>query len=94
MERLAKADILCSPVNDVSVMVDHPQTLENGTMWDVEIPGQGTVRLAGNPVHLSRTPLANYQEPAAIGAQSDEVLSAFGYSDGEIKALRAAKAVQ
>jgi crotonobetainyl-CoA:carnitine CoA-transferase CaiB-like acyl-CoA transferase len=81
-------------VNDVSAVVDHPQTLENGTMWDVEIPGQGTARLAGNPVHLSRTPLGNYRQPAAIGAHNDEVLGAFGYSHAEIKALRAAKAVQ
>jgi crotonobetainyl-CoA:carnitine CoA-transferase CaiB-like acyl-CoA transferase len=94
MERLAKVDILCSPVNDVSAVVDHPQTRQNGTMWDVEIPGQGTVPLAGNPVHLSRTPLMNYRQPAAIGAHSDEVLGAFGYSSAEIKALRATKAVQ
>ena len=94
MERLAQVDILCSPVNDVSAVIDHPQTLANDTMWDVEIPGQGTARLAGNPVHLSRTPLANYRQPAAIGAHSDEVLDAFGYSDAEIKALRGSKAVQ
>jgi crotonobetainyl-CoA:carnitine CoA-transferase CaiB-like acyl-CoA transferase len=93
MERLAEVDILCSPVNDVDAVVDHPQTRQNGTMWDVPIPGQGTVRLVGNPVHLSRTPLGVSREPTAIGAHTDEVLGSFGFSQDEIKALRAASAV-
>jgi crotonobetainyl-CoA:carnitine CoA-transferase CaiB-like acyl-CoA transferase len=94
MERLAKVDILCAPVNDVADVIDHPQTRHNGTIWDVPIPGQGTARLAGNPVRLSRTPATVYREPAALGAHSDDVLASFGFSSDEIQALRAASVVK
>jgi crotonobetainyl-CoA:carnitine CoA-transferase CaiB-like acyl-CoA transferase len=94
MERLAKVDILCSPINDVADVIDHPQTQHNGTIWDVPVPGQGTARLAGNPVRLSRTPARVYREPAPLGAHSDNVLASFGFSSDEIQALRTASIVK
>ncbi len=88
MKRLAKVDILCSPINDVADVLDHPQTRHNGTIWDIPLPGQGTARLAGNPVRLSRTPAQLYREPAPLGANSDDVLASFGFSSSEIQTLR------
>lgn len=94
MARLAQVDILCAPVNDVADVVDHPQTIHNGTIWDVPIPGQKTARLAGNPVRLSRTPPKVYRQPTALGADSDDVLASFGFSSEEIQALRGASIVR
>lgn len=94
MARLAKVDILCAPVNDVADVVDHPQTIHNGTIWDVPIPGQKAARLAGNPVRLSRTPPKVYRQPTALGADSDGVLASFGFSPEEIQALRGASIVR
>jgi crotonobetainyl-CoA:carnitine CoA-transferase CaiB-like acyl-CoA transferase len=93
MERLAKVDILCSPINDVADVLDHPQTRHNGTIWDITLPDQKTVRLAGNPVRLSRTPARLYREPAPLGAHSDDVLASFGFSLEEIQALRSSAVV-
>ena len=94
MARLAKVDILCAPVYDVADVVDHPQTIHNGTIWDVPIPGQKAARLAGNPVRLSRTPPKVYRQPTALGADSDGVLASFGFSPEEIQALRGASIVR
>jgi crotonobetainyl-CoA:carnitine CoA-transferase CaiB-like acyl-CoA transferase len=94
VKRLFAVDLLCSPVNDLGPVVDHPQTRHNGTIWDVPVPGRGPVRLAGNPVRLSRTPAGIHHEPSAIGAHSDEVLTSFGFSKDEIEQLRVSGAVR
>jgi crotonobetainyl-CoA:carnitine CoA-transferase CaiB-like acyl-CoA transferase len=93
MERLAKVDILCSPINDVADVLDHPQTRHNGTIWDILLPGGKTARLAGNPVRLSRTPTKLYREPTPLGAHSDDVLASFGFSAEEIQNLRSSAVV-
>ena len=90
MARLGKVDILCSPVNDLSVVIDHPQTRANGTIWEIEIPGHGRTKVAGNPVRLSRTPAVYARAPALLGAHNREVLAEFGFDAAEIEALRVA----
>ncbi len=94
MERLKKVDILCAPIEDVADVMNHPQTLHNGTIWDVPIPGRTPARLAGNPVRLSRTPATVTRGPTSLGADSDEVLTSFGFSSEEVQALRTARIVQ
>jgi crotonobetainyl-CoA:carnitine CoA-transferase CaiB-like acyl-CoA transferase len=94
MLRLAKVDILCSPINDVADVLDHEQTRQNRTVWNVPVPGRGTVALAGNPVSLSRTPPTLRRGPAPLGTHSDDVLASFGFSPSEIRALRASGAVR
>lgn len=88
MAKLSETGILCAPVLDLDETLDHPQTKENGVVWNVPVPGHGSVRMAGNPVRLARNPAAVTQAPAALGEMSDEVLRDFGYADQEIDALR------
>jgi crotonobetainyl-CoA:carnitine CoA-transferase CaiB-like acyl-CoA transferase len=88
LEKLSQTDILCSPINDLSEVIDHPQTLENGMIWDVPVPGSEPARLVGNPVRLSRTPAQVYRGVTDIGAESEQVLSSFGFPDDEIAALK------
>ena len=47
----------------------------------------------GQPFGLSRTPSRIAAVPPDMGEHTDEVLAEFGFSGGEIAALRAAKAV-
>jgi crotonobetainyl-CoA:carnitine CoA-transferase CaiB-like acyl-CoA transferase len=90
LERLGQVDILCSPVNDLSAVIDHPQTQANEAVWTIDVPGQGKVKVAGNAVRLSRTPAEYRQPPAWMGAHNAEVLDAFGFGEGEIQRLQAA----
>jgi crotonobetainyl-CoA:carnitine CoA-transferase CaiB-like acyl-CoA transferase len=87
LARLGKVDILCSPVNDLSAVIDHPQTQANGTIWEIDVPGHGPTRLAGNAVRLSRTPAEYTRAPAPLGAHNREVLAEFGFEASEIDAL-------
>jgi crotonobetainyl-CoA:carnitine CoA-transferase CaiB-like acyl-CoA transferase len=89
LERLGQVDILCSPVNDLSAVIDHPQTQANEAVWTIDVPGQGKVKVAGNAVRLSRTPAEYRQPPAWMGAHNAEVLRSFGFGEAEIQRLQA-----
>jgi crotonobetainyl-CoA:carnitine CoA-transferase CaiB-like acyl-CoA transferase len=90
LDRLSGVDILCSPINDLSAVIDHPQTQTNGTIWMIDVPGQGKVKVAGNPVRLSRTPARYDRAPSLLGEHNDEVLREFGFDAAEIAQLRSA----
>jgi alpha-methylacyl-CoA racemase len=61
---------------------------------EVEQPGAATpVRLLGPPVALSRTPPDGTRPGPALGADTDAVLAAIGYSAEEVERLKAAGAV-
>ena len=94
MARLAKVDILCAPVNDVADIMDHPQTIHNGTIWDIPIPGQKAARLAGNPVRLSRTPPKVYRQPTALARTATAFSLPSDFHRNEIQALRSASIVR
>jgi crotonobetainyl-CoA:carnitine CoA-transferase CaiB-like acyl-CoA transferase len=90
LTRLRQVDILCSPINDLSVAIDHPQTKANGVVWEIDVPGRSRTQVVGNPVHLSRTPARYFRAPALLGEHNDEVLAEFGLSATGIERLRAA----
>jgi alpha-methylacyl-CoA racemase len=60
---------------------------------EVDQPGVGGVRMLGVPVKLSRTPGAPTGPGPALGQHTDEVLSALGYSAGDLAFLRESGAV-
>lgn len=49
--------------------------------------------MVGQPFTLSRTPTSMAARPPEFGEQTDEVLAEFGFSAGEIAALRQGKVV-
>ncbi|WP_439402469.1 CaiB/BaiF CoA transferase family protein [Bradyrhizobium sp. DASA03068] len=92
VRKLSEVDLLCMPVNEIADAIAQEQTAHNGIMWDVEVPGRGTVPLVGLPVRLSRTPPGVRIHPAPIGAATDEILSSFGFSVEAIAEARRKKA--
>lgn len=94
MERLADTDILSAPVMNLKDALEHPQTLKNGVIWDVPVPGHGNVRLAGNPVRLSRHAPYVEHPPSQLGEMSEQILSDFGYAPDEIAELKAAEIIR
>jgi crotonobetainyl-CoA:carnitine CoA-transferase CaiB-like acyl-CoA transferase len=87
LARLGAVDLLCAPVNDLSSAIDHPQTEANGTVWEIDVPGRGPVKVAGNAVRLSRTSPAYFRAPTTLGAHNREVLDQFGFAESEIEGL-------
>ncbi len=68
------------PVHTVPQALASDQAAARGMV--VEVPSEaaaaGQVRLIGNPLHLSRTPVRYRRAPPAFGADTGEVLGALG----------------
>jgi crotonobetainyl-CoA:carnitine CoA-transferase CaiB-like acyl-CoA transferase len=60
---------------------------------ELDQPGTDGVRQLGVPVKLSRTPGGVHAPGPVLGEHTDEVLSAAGYSESEVAALKESGAV-
>jgi formyl-CoA transferase len=88
---LLEAGIPCGPINAIDQVFADPQVLARDMLVELPHPTAGTVRLAGSPLKLSRTPVRIETPPPLLGEHSDEVLRTYlGYSEAEITALRQA----
>lgn len=83
-KRLACVDILCSPINRLSDTLNHPQVVANGSIWSIDVPGHGELKVAGSAVKLSRTPATYRRAPTWMGADNEEVFLSLGFGKDEI----------
>jgi len=93
MALLAEADILATPVCDYQDVLESEQALANGYLAWLDHPQAGRVKVVGNPITLSETPLEPPAPAPELGQHTEEVLLEIGYSWEEIAALREAGAV-
>ncbi len=77
LERLRGAGVPCGPIHDVAEALESPQAQARGMV--VEQPSDdaaaGTVRLLGNPLKLSATPVSYRRSPPRMGADTDAVIA-------------------
>jgi formyl-CoA transferase len=85
--RFEAQDVICSPVNYLRDTLKHPQVAHNRMVVDVEVPGQGTTRLVGSPLKMSRTGPCVRRGPSPLGHDAAEVLADLGYSKNEMREL-------
>jgi crotonobetainyl-CoA:carnitine CoA-transferase CaiB-like acyl-CoA transferase len=69
-------------------MFDHPQVVAEELVTTLDHKEVGRYRTMTKPIKFSDTPGPAPTASPTFGQDSDEVLSAFGYSDAEIAALR------
>jgi crotonobetainyl-CoA:carnitine CoA-transferase CaiB-like acyl-CoA transferase len=93
VERLNKAGVPCGPIYTVDQVYADPQVIHLGMAQPVKTKDKKTVRMAGQPMSLSRTPSKLVARPPALGEHTDAVLKEFGFSAKEIAALHKANAV-
>jgi CoA:oxalate CoA-transferase len=62
LEVFGKAGIPCGPINDVSQVLSDPQVLARNMVVAIDDPAMKDLRLAGNPIKLSR-----HADPATRG---------------------------
>lgn len=67
--------------------LEHPHNLERGMVQEVALPGGGTTRHIGSPIHLSQTPAVDPVAGHTAGADTHDVLAGLGYSDNDIAKL-------
>jgi crotonobetainyl-CoA:carnitine CoA-transferase CaiB-like acyl-CoA transferase len=86
---LTDIGVPCGPVYTMSEIFADPQVLHRGMLLEMNHPKAGKVRLIGNPIKFSETPVQIRTPPPLLGESTDEVLKKLlNYSDEDIKKLR------
>ena len=93
IELLNKAGVPCGPIYSIDQVYADPQVEHLGVAKTVKMRDKSTLRMAGQPMSLSRTPSRLAAPPPGLGEHTDAVLKEFGFSAKEIAALRKANAV-
>ena len=94
LDRLEAHDIPCGPINDYREVMADPQIRAREMVVETRHPTLGTLSTLGTPIKLSGTPLTPGRPAPLLGQHTDEVLSAAGYREDEIAALRTAQVVR
>jgi crotonobetainyl-CoA:carnitine CoA-transferase CaiB-like acyl-CoA transferase len=93
IELLNKAGVPCGPIYTIDQVYADPQVEHLGLAQPVKTTNKSALRMARQPVSLSRTPSRLAAPPPELGEHTDAVLKEFGFSAKEIAALRQANAV-
>jgi crotonobetainyl-CoA:carnitine CoA-transferase CaiB-like acyl-CoA transferase len=83
----------CAAARSVEDMFDDPQVLAEEMVSSFEYPGVGRYRGFKHPIRFGATPGPEPFAAPAFGEHSDQVLSASGWTEAQIEALRAKRAV-
>jgi crotonobetainyl-CoA:carnitine CoA-transferase CaiB-like acyl-CoA transferase len=85
--------IPCGPINHLDEALNDPHVQARGMVQAMQHPVAGDIRVLGNPMHLSETPVSYRLAPPTLGQHTDEILRALGYDDETISGLRQAGAI-
>src|SRR5262249_36497839 len=92
VERFNKAGVPCGPIYAIDQVYADPQVVHLGLAQSVRKKDK-TLRMAGQPMSLSRTPSKLAAPPPDLGEHTDAILKEFGFKAIEIAALRKANTV-
>jgi formyl-CoA transferase len=92
VELFNKAGVPCGPIYSIDQVYADPQVVHLGMAQGVKKKGKA-LRMAGQPMALSRTPSRIAAPPPDLGEHTDAILKEFGFRANEIAALRKANAV-
>jgi crotonobetainyl-CoA:carnitine CoA-transferase CaiB-like acyl-CoA transferase len=93
LDKLIPAGMPCSAAFKVGDVMQSAHAQARGSVLEIDYPGLGLVKSAGNPIKLSDSPVETRRKSPAIGEHTVEILREVGYSDSEIGQLRDAKAI-
>lgn len=93
IEALNRAGVACGPISKVDQVFADPQVARAALVHELPHETQGTVKVLGLPISLSRTP-PTVRTPAPVaGAHTREILERLGMAD-RIDALAAAGVIE
>ena len=76
LDRLHQAGVPAGELKTLDRVYDSAQVQAENLIWQVDHPRLGPLRLPGNPVHYSRSPLAPGLPPPSLGEHTDELREA------------------
>lgn len=76
-----------APILTVAEALEHEHNIARGMVQEVALPGGGSTRHIGSPIHLSHTPAVAPVAGHNAGADTSAVLAELGYSDDDIAKL-------
>jgi formyl-CoA transferase len=92
MDILNTHDIPCGPILSMKEIAEEPSLRATGTVVEIDHPTRGRYISVGNPIKMSDSPSEVKRSPL-LGEHTDQVLVELGYSQDQIAALRAEKAI-
>ncbi len=85
---LNDANIPCGPILRPESSLSQEQMLARGMVVELQHPALGALKMLGNPINLSATPVS-YRRPAPLlGEHNDEIIRELGYSKEQVDKLR------
>jgi crotonobetainyl-CoA:carnitine CoA-transferase CaiB-like acyl-CoA transferase len=88
MPLLSEANVPSGPINDFGQVFDDPQIRHRELVHTIPHPLSGTMKVVGNPLKFSETPLEYKRPPPLLGEHTAEVLrDVLGIDDAEIERL-------
>jgi crotonobetainyl-CoA:carnitine CoA-transferase CaiB-like acyl-CoA transferase len=81
-------------INNLEQALSNPQVLARDMVLDLASEDGAEIRVAGNPVKMSRTPMDTHSYPPKLGGETADILAdVLGADDNEITRLIEAGAV-
>jgi crotonobetainyl-CoA:carnitine CoA-transferase CaiB-like acyl-CoA transferase len=93
VEVMNEAGVPCGPIYAIDEVFADAQVSHLGMARAVQHPTLGEVKLVDQAVMMSRTPSDINRASPDCGEHTDEILSEFGLTEGEIAALRESGAI-
>jgi crotonobetainyl-CoA:carnitine CoA-transferase CaiB-like acyl-CoA transferase len=92
--KLNAAGVPCGPIYSMDEVFADPQVKHLQCAATVAHPTLGEIKLVNQPINLSRTPASINSATPELGQHSTAILSALGYTGGQIDQLRERKIIQ
>jgi formyl-CoA transferase len=92
-EEVMRGHVPSAAVRTIEDMFDEPQVLANGLVADIPHGSGQSYRALSSPIRFTNSPVGPPTGAPMLGEHTDEILRAYGWTDGDIVDLRAMGAV-
>jgi len=87
-EQMNKAGVPCGPILNMQQTMEDPQVQHLGMAQPLEHPTLGEVKLVGQAVQFSRSPLRKFSPAPERGQHNAEIFADLGLTEGQLDELK------
>jgi crotonobetainyl-CoA:carnitine CoA-transferase CaiB-like acyl-CoA transferase len=89
LEVLVREEVPAGPVYMMDEIFTDPQVLHRNMLREVDHPTAGRIKQIGNPIKIVGEPEPAIKPPPLLGEHTDDVLRSLGYSEEQVRDLKA-----